>query len=166
MLYLPWRQLRGKWMASLLNSHANATPKRWHLWEIESGFALNSTSEWKRVIALLYRRSRPPFHASSSSSSLLLSSLELIDTQVYEPGIRALLGNALHFCEVVVLESRTVPNGTTLSLRILQVIRLGARAIHKRVRGGHRNTRLRRQGAEPGEPKLPHPKPLTLNPRP
>ena len=37
----------------------------------------------------------------SSSSSLLLSSLELSDTQVYEPSIRALLGTASHFCEVV-----------------------------------------------------------------
>ena len=34
-----------------------------------------------------------------SSSSLLLSSLELIDTQVYEPYTRALLGTASHFCE-------------------------------------------------------------------
>ena len=29
----PWRQPRGKWMVSLVNSHANATSKRWHLWE-------------------------------------------------------------------------------------------------------------------------------------
>ena len=33
-----------------------------------------------------------------SSSSLLLSSLELSDTKVYEPQIRALLGTASHFC--------------------------------------------------------------------
>jgi len=39
-----------------------------------------------------------------SSSSLLLSSLELSDTQVCEPKIRALLGTASHFCEVVVLK--------------------------------------------------------------
>ena len=38
------------------------------------------------------------------SSSLLLSSLELSDTQVYEPQIRALLGTASHFCKVVVLK--------------------------------------------------------------
>jgi len=36
------------------------------------------------------------------SSSLLLSSLELSDTQVYEPYIRARLGTAAHFCVVVV----------------------------------------------------------------
>ena len=38
--------------------------------------------------------------ATSSSSSLLLSSLELSDTKVYEPYIRALLGTASHFSEV------------------------------------------------------------------
>jgi len=39
-----------------------------------------------------------------SSSSLLLSNLELSDTKVYESEIRALLGTASHFCEVVVLK--------------------------------------------------------------
>ena len=39
----------------------------------------------------------------SFSSSLLLSSLDLGDTQVYTPAIRALLGTASYFCEVVVL---------------------------------------------------------------
>ena len=34
-------------------------------------------------------------------SSVFLSSLELRDTKVYEPQIRALLGTASHFCEVV-----------------------------------------------------------------
>jgi len=42
--------------------------------------------------------------ALNPSSSLLLSGLELSDTQVYEPQIRALLGTAPHFCEVVVLK--------------------------------------------------------------
>ena len=44
-----------------------------------------------------------------SSSSVLLSSLELSDAEVYEPSIRALLGTASPFCEAVVLKSRTVP---------------------------------------------------------
>jgi len=35
-----------------------------------------------------------------SSSSLLLSSLELSDTNVYKPQIRARLGTAAHFFEV------------------------------------------------------------------
>ena len=66
------------------------------------------------------------------SSSLLLSSLELSNTQVYEPWIRTLLGTASHLCEVVVLQARTVPNGATLTLRILLVIRRGAQAMYKR----------------------------------
>jgi len=47
----------------------------------------------------------------NSSSYLLLSSLELSDTTIYEPQIRALLGTASHFCQVVVLKLRTVPLG-------------------------------------------------------
>ena len=37
----------------------------------------------------------------------LLSSLELSDTEVYEPQIRALLGAASDFCEVAVSKLRT-----------------------------------------------------------
>ena len=40
------------------------------------------------------------------SSSSLLSSLELSDTHVYEPWIRALLGTAAHFCKVVVFNAQ------------------------------------------------------------
>ena len=40
--------------------------------------------------------------------------LELSDTKVYEPDIRALLGTASHYCEAVVLKSRAVPSGTAL----------------------------------------------------
>ena len=39
------------------------------------------------------------------SSSLLLSSLELRDTKVYEPYIRALLGTASHFCFCLAADS-------------------------------------------------------------
>ena len=39
-------------------------------------------------------------------SSVLLSSSELSDTQVYEPYIRAIIGTASHFCKVVVLNLR------------------------------------------------------------
>ena len=42
----PWRQPRGKWMVSLANPHTNTTSKRWHLWEIDLRFALNSTPGW------------------------------------------------------------------------------------------------------------------------
>ena len=31
---LSWRQPGGKWMVSCVNSHTNATSKRWHLWAI------------------------------------------------------------------------------------------------------------------------------------
>jgi len=48
----------------------------------------------------------PPRHRGrphrGTSSSVLLSSLELSDTKVYEPSIRARLGTASHFCKVVV----------------------------------------------------------------
>ena len=40
--------------------------------------------------------------------SLLLSNLELIDVKVYAPYIRALLGTASQFCEVVALKSTPV----------------------------------------------------------
>ena len=43
-------------------------------------------------------------------TTLLLSSLELSDTKVYEPQIRALLGTASRFCEVVVLKVPSSPN--------------------------------------------------------
>ena len=46
----------------------------------------------------------------ASSSSSLLSSLELSGTKVCEPEIRALLRTASHFCEKVVLKSRMAPN--------------------------------------------------------
>ena len=56
-----------------------------------------------------YRSGDIDFGVSSSSSSLLLSSLHLSATKVYQPQIRALLGTASQFCEVVVLESRIKP---------------------------------------------------------
>ena len=45
---------------------------------------------------------------SFSFLSFLLSSLVLSDTNFYEPQTRALLGTATLFCEVLVLEPRTV----------------------------------------------------------
>ena len=47
--------------------------------------------------------------------------------KVYEPKIRARLGTAAHFCEVVVLKLRTVPLGTALS---------GSNVIPRRSRPG------------------------------
>ena len=111
-----------------VNSHTNATSKRWHLWDVDLRFALNSTPGWLSVLppsrawqdplperphvvraAPLHpvpgrdpERHRPlarhdgrghPRYPSSSSS--LRSSLELSDTHVYEPSIRALLETLL-----------------------------------------------------------------------
>jgi len=45
-----------------------------------------------------------PCRSPASSSCSSLSSLELSDTHVYAPYIRALLGTDSHFCEVVVLK--------------------------------------------------------------
>jgi len=81
-----------------------------------------------------FRVQGKPFHAEwamASSSSVLLSSLELSDTQVYEPEIRALLGTASHFCEVIFLKLKTVPIGAARSLRTLRVIRRGAQAMYQ-----------------------------------
>ena len=50
---------------------------------------------------------QPSWVGAGSSSSLLLSRLQLSDTQVYEPSMRALLGTASHFCELIVLKLRT-----------------------------------------------------------
>ena len=42
-----------------------------------------------------------------SNPSLVRSSLELSYTKVYKPSIRALLGTASHFCEVVASQTPT-----------------------------------------------------------
>ena len=46
-------------------------------------------------------RMNPALLLGVASSSLLLSSLEMSDTPVYEPAIQALLGTALQFCVCV-----------------------------------------------------------------
>jgi len=57
----------------------------------------------------------------SSSSSLLLSSLELSNTKVYEPYVRSRRGTAAHFCEVAVLKLRTGEERVELRLPDLRV---------------------------------------------
>ena len=42
----PWRQPRGKWMVSSVNSHTNATIIGWHLWEIDLRFAPGLPPGW------------------------------------------------------------------------------------------------------------------------
>ena len=63
----PWRQPRGKWMVSLVNSHTHATRFGWHLWEIDLRFALNSTPGWGG--ALTWRVRRGPRRARSDDAS-------------------------------------------------------------------------------------------------
>ena len=58
-----------------------------------------------------------PSSRGSLFSSLLLSILELSDTQLYEPWIRALLGTTSRFCKVVVLKLRAVPICTAFHVR-------------------------------------------------
>ena len=61
-------------------------------------------------------------------SSVLLSRLELSETQFYEPSIRALLGTASHYCEVVVLRLRTVAASRENNLNYFQDFDLIAKA--------------------------------------
>ena len=35
-------------MVSVVNSHSNAASKRWHLWDIDLRFTLNSTPGWEQ----------------------------------------------------------------------------------------------------------------------
>jgi len=42
----PWRQPRGKWMVSLVNSHTNATRIGWHLWDFDLRFAPGLPPGW------------------------------------------------------------------------------------------------------------------------
>ena len=51
-------------MVSLVNSHTNANPKRWHLWEIDLRLALNSTPGW-------YADSCAPGQSKSQAPELL-----------------------------------------------------------------------------------------------
>ena len=44
--YPPWRQPRGRWMVSLVNSHTNATRIGWHMWEIDFRFAPGLPPGW------------------------------------------------------------------------------------------------------------------------
>ena len=56
---------------------------------------------------MLAMKDAPELDCTASSSSLLISSLELSVTKAYEPEIRALFGTASQFYEVAVLKSRT-----------------------------------------------------------
>ena len=57
----------------------------------------------------------------SSSSSLLLSSLELSDTEVYAPEIRALFGTASQFGEKRLFSNRELHRTVQLSVYLGEV---------------------------------------------
>ena len=125
----------------------------------------------------------------TSSSSSLLSRLELSDTEVYEPLLRALLGSASHFCEVAILKSR-MSVGASVQVRkqlaraagggILENATVRGRAWYKRLDApvltldvmgagvrrwflGHgRRSRVPRPGREGtlnSQPSIPNPEP-------
>ena len=54
-------------------------------------------AEWNRMLRAL------------AQSSVLRSGLEVSDTKVHEPSIRALLGTSSDFCEAVVLQLKIHP---------------------------------------------------------
>jgi len=69
---------QGKWMVSLVNSHANATRIGWHLWEIDFRFAPGLPPGWPcRVTAArsahalmqCYMHSRGDIYSSGSPST-------------------------------------------------------------------------------------------------
>jgi len=64
-----------------------------------------------------------------SSSSVLLSSLELRDTKVYEPYIRARLGTAAHLCELVVLKLNSTPQARDAKLAQYRNSLLGGKGV-------------------------------------
>ena len=80
-------------------------PKSWNL---------NQTADEKDSVSdvffdPLYGCTSGPLSPQPSTlSPFLLSSLELGDTTIYEPQIRALLGTAPYFCPAPVLKQRTV----------------------------------------------------------
>ena len=68
---------------------------------------------------------------------LILSSLELSDTKVYERFIRTRLGTTLHFCKVVVLCPRTTFKAfRTTTLQKYAVVPRRARQVNTGAGGG------------------------------
>ena len=73
---------------------------------------LCSKLHWRDVF--LKRLRGAPMRSGSSSLSLLLASLELSHTTIYEPQMRAHFESASHFCDAVVLKLRSVPQVWTV----------------------------------------------------
>jgi hypothetical protein len=65
----------------------------------------NNDSEKLRTIRAIYDED---FKVTTVFAASSLSSLELSDTAVYEPSIRARLGTTSHFCKVVLILRKVV----------------------------------------------------------
>ena len=72
-----------------------------HLMQRPVDFRTQGKYDWSLYRAVIEVPLQP-------SSSFSLWSLDLRDTKVYEPEIRALLGTASHFCEAVVVTPSTL----------------------------------------------------------
>jgi len=98
-----------------------------HKWPICCPLSWRVEGKGLRLRGTLPARERPCLLWLFFSSSLL-SSLELSDTKVYAPEIRARLGTATHLCKAVVLKLETVPISASLgSTDYSQVDILGLR---------------------------------------
>ena len=102
----------------------------------------------------------------TSSSSALLSSLELSDTKKSEPYIRALLGTASQFCEVVVLQSTVrVPMVKRIQTSMIKWIQTSRLSIKKSVCSGPQVSASSSSSSRPTSAR-PGSRPSTINPRP
>ena len=92
-----------------------------------------------------------------ASSSLLPFSVQLSDTQVYEPDIRALLKTSAHFCEVVPASPHNpFRNSGEVDRRVFHLDRVPLEASQGE---SHHSTLHPR-------PQTPDPRPQTSDPRP
>ena len=76
-------------MISLANSLTNATSKKWHLWEIGSRFALNSTPGWPTTAATRKKLdtpvpSQPRMDASAPGATEQVHLAECVYSSVLE----------------------------------------------------------------------------------
>ena len=62
-------------MVSLVNTQTNATSKRWHLWEIQSRFSLNSTPERSAAAVPVPSRNPCLLHGAQACSLLSFDSI-------------------------------------------------------------------------------------------
>ena len=85
----PWRQPKGKWMVSFVNSHTNTTSKGWHLWEIDFKICLQLDSRVEHIRpSLRYDLQISSRQMILGSSPNVRSSLQIIfQTQFFHRGV-------------------------------------------------------------------------------